>query len=198
MISAFSSCQAKTRLCGGYWSRGLSCECQHVGWHHQGLQGGILVRQGRSPGCSQPGHFLTAPPQPSPHLGSRTKPKPEITEKTRSWDFIACHAAEQGFNRTLLPRGSKVTWKSLGRVQVSDPVQSMEFSRPEYWASLMALWWSSHLPVQEMWVQSLGGEEPVEKELAARSSILAWRTPCTGEPGGLQSLVLHSRTSPSN
>ena len=40
----------------------------------------------------------------------------------------------------------------------------------------------------ETWVQSLGQEDPLEKEKATRSSILAWRIPWTEEPGGLQSM----------
>ena len=36
-------------------------------------------------------------------------------------------------------------------------------------------------------VQFLGGEDPLEEEMAAHSSILAWETPWTEEPGGLQS-----------
>ena len=39
-----------------------------------------------------------------------------------------------------------------------------------------------------MWVQSLGGEDPLEKEMAARSSILALQIPWTEEPGRLQSM----------
>ena len=39
-----------------------------------------------------------------------------------------------------------------------------------------------------MQVHSLGREDPLEKKMAAHSSILAWRTPWTEEPGGLQSL----------
>ena len=39
-----------------------------------------------------------------------------------------------------------------------------------------------------MQVHSLGREDPLEKEMAAHSSILAWRTPWTEEPGELQSL----------
>ena len=35
----------------------------------------------------------------------------------------------------------------------------------------------------------LGGEDPLEKERAVHSSVLAWRVPWTGEPGGLQSVV---------
>ena len=45
--------------------------------------------------------------------------------------------------------------------------------------------------MQETWVRSLGWEDPVEKETATHSSILAWRIPWTEEPGGLQSLGLH-------
>ena len=39
-------------------------------------------------------------------------------------------------------------------------------------------------------VQSLGWEDPLEKETATHSSILAWRIPWTEEPGGLQSMGL--------
>ena len=35
------------------------------------------------------------------------------------------------------------------------------------------------------WVQSLGREDPLEKGMATHSSVLAWRIPGTGEPGGL-------------
>ena len=48
-----------------------------------------------------------------------------------------------------------------------------------------------------MWetrVPSLGWEDPLEKEMATRSSILAWRIPWTQEPGGLQWMGLQSRT----
>ena len=46
-----------------------------------------------------------------------------------------------------------------------------------------------HLPaMQETWVRSLGREDPLKKEMATHSSILAWRIPWTEEPGGLQSM----------
>ena len=41
---------------------------------------------------------------------------------------------------------------------------------------------------EEMKVQSLGWEDPLEEEMATHSSILAWRIPWTKEPGGLQSM----------
>ena len=40
----------------------------------------------------------------------------------------------------------------------------------------------------ETWVQSLGQEDPLEKEMATHSSVLAWRIPWTEEVGGLQSV----------
>ena len=43
-------------------------------------------------------------------------------------------------------------------------------------------------------VGSLGGEDPLEEGMATHSSILAWRTPWTEEPRGLQSLGSQSRT----
>ena len=46
-----------------------------------------------------------------------------------------------------------------------------------------------HLPAKwETWVRPLGWEDPLEKEMAAHFSILAWETPSTEEPGGLQSI----------
>ena len=44
------------------------------------------------------------------------------------------------------------------------------------------------LTMQQTWVQSLGWEDPLEKEIATPSSILAWRNPWTEELGGLQSM----------
>ena len=44
--------------------------------------------------------------------------------------------------------------------------------------------------MQEIPVQSLGQEDPLEKEMAAHSSILAWKIPWTEEPGRLQSMGL--------
>ena len=39
--------------------------------------------------------------------------------------------------------------------------------------------------LQEMWVQSLGREDPLEEGMATHSNIFAWRIPWTEEPGGL-------------
>ena len=48
--------------------------------------------------------------------------------------------------------------------------------------------------MQETWVGSLAREDPLEKEMAAHSSVLAWRIPWTEEPGGLQSTGSQSQT----
>ena len=58
---------------------------------------------------------------------------------------------------------------------------------PLLWASLVAQR-VKHLPaMQETGVRSLGWEDPLEKEMATHSGILAWRIPRTEEPGGQQS-----------
>ena len=49
--------------------------------------------------------------------------------------------------------------------------------------------------MQEMWVQSLGWEDPLEKEMATYSNILAWEIPKTEEPGGLQTMGLQESWS---
>ena len=52
-----------------------------------------------------------------------------------------------------------------------------------------------------MWetqIQSLGQENPLEKEMATHSSILAWKIPWMEEPRGLQAMGLQSRTRLSN
>ena len=43
--------------------------------------------------------------------------------------------------------------------------------------------------MQETQIQSVGWEDPLEKEMAVHSSILAWEIPWPEEPGGLQSIV---------
>ena len=48
---------------------------------------------------------------------------------------------------------------------------------------------AKHLPAtRETWVQSLGGEDPLEKEMATHSSTLGWKIPWMEEPGRLQSM----------
>ena len=60
----------------------------------------------------------------------------------------------------------------------------------EYNASLIAQLVKNLPAMQETWVRFLGQENPLEKEMAIHSSILAWKIPWTEEPGGLQSMGL--------
>ena len=54
--------------------------------------------------------------------------------------------------------------------------------------------WIKDLPaMQETWVLSLGQEDPLVKEMATHSTILAWRIPWTEDPGGLHSSVTRVR-----
>ena len=56
------------------------------------------------------------------------------------------------------------------------------------WASLVVQTVKNLPAMHEIWVQSLGWNNPLEKGMATHSSILAWRIPWTEEPGGLQSM----------
>ena len=55
-------------------------------------------------------------------------------------------------------------------------------------ASLVAQTVRNLPAIRETWIQSLGREDPLEKEMTTHSSILAWEIPWTEEPGGLQSM----------
>ena len=57
-----------------------------------------------------------------------------------------------------------------------------------FWASLVAQSVKNLPAVQETQVRSLGWEDPLEKEMATHSTILAWKISWTEEPGGLQSM----------
>ena len=56
------------------------------------------------------------------------------------------------------------------------------------WASLVAQMVKNLSAMQETWIQSLGREDPLEKEMATHSRTIAWKIPWTEEPGRLQSM----------
>ena len=77
----------------------------------------------------------------------------------------------------------------------------MAFFRQEYWsglsvpspgekATLVAQMVKRLPPMRETWVQSLGWEDPLKKEMATHSSTLAWKIPWMEKPGRLQSMGL--------
>ena len=65
-------------------------------------------------------------------------------------------------------------------------------------ASLVAQMVKNPPAMQETWVRSIGQEDPLVKDMANHSSILAWRIPWTEEPGGLQSTGLQGVGHDSN
>ena len=69
---------------------------------------------------------------------------------------------------------------------IANPTDVLKVGSPIFWASLIAQL-VKNLPVmQETWVRFLAWEDPLQKEMATHSSILAWRIPRTEEPGRLQ------------
>ena len=74
---------------------------------------------------------------------------------------------------------------TFGRKKIS---HSFNACFSHIWASLVFETVKNLPAMQETQVQSLDQEDPLEKELTTRSSILVWRIPWTEEPGGLQSM----------
>ena len=62
------------------------------------------------------------------------------------------------------------------------------------WASLVTQMVKNPPAMQETWIWSLGWEDPLEKGMAAHSSILAWKIPWTEEPSSQQSMGSQSQT----
>ena len=62
---------------------------------------------------------------------------------------------------------------------------------PHLRVSMVAQWLKNLPAMQETWVKSLGWEDPLGEEMATHSSVLAWRIPGMGEPGGLPSMGSH-------
>ena len=100
-----------------------------------------------------------------------------------------CHSSPLAQVETFFPLESVEEgpqyWRSLEIVDGKSPIiQASQVARPE-----------KNLPaMQEIWVPSLGQEDPLEEEMVAQSSIHAWRIPWTEESGGLQSTGSQSQT----
>ena len=79
---------------------------------------------------------------------------------------------------------------SAGPINVLRAVKTIDTYVPTLllWAALVTRQQKNHLPVQEMWVLTGGWKDPLEKEIATHSSVLAWDIPRTEEPSGLQSM----------
>ena len=70
----------------------------------------------------------------------------------------------------------------------SSPGKGIRYPLQYSWASLVAQTVNNLPTMQEIGLQSLGGEDPLEKGMAIHSSILAWRIPWTEESVRLQSM----------
>ena len=83
--------------------------------------------------------------------------------------------------------GSNLSSTTHGVIIVPTPLVSVKSKQVKGFLSGSMI--KSHLPRQEMRIQYLGQEDPLEKEMAIHSSILAWEILATEEPGRLQSMV---------
>ena len=97
------------------------------------------------------------------------------------------------------PRNGGAWWAAVcGVTQSQTRLKRLSSSSgSSIWASLVAQRVKNLTAMQETWVRCLDWEDPLEKEMATHSSIPAWRTPWTEEPGGLQIVVAESQTRPS-
>ena len=82
----------------------------------------------------------------------------------------------------------RLTWQSNEKI-LNKSESSSQLIMIFYW-SLVAQMVKRLPTMQETWVQSLGREDLLEKEMATHSSILAWKIPWTKESGKLQSMLL--------
>ena len=80
----------------------------------------------------------------------------------------------------------------------SRTIRDLEQATFHFGASLVAQMLKLLPAMQETWVQSLGREDPLKKEMAAHSNVLAWRIPWTEKPGRLQSMESQSQTQLSD
>ena len=76
--------------------------------------------------------------------------------------------------------GIKIAGRNINNLRYAEDTTLM--------ASLVAQRLKRLPAMQETWVRSLGREDPLDKEMATHSNILAWRIPWTEESGGLQSM----------
>ena len=97
----------------------------------------------------------------------------------------------------LMPFSNKRNLVSLEKCLILELGQGLYRMSGLVWASCVAPVSVNHLPaMRETWVQFLGREVPLEKEMATHSGILAWRMPWTEEPGRLHFMGLQESDTP--
>ena len=109
----------------------------------------------------------------------------ESQSLTSSSQLLSGWGLLQGYLNTV---GQRIYWWELSLQKLTPPLVTR--------ASQVAEKKRICLPMQEMQVWSLGQEDPLEKEMATCSSMLAWKIPWIEEPGGLHTVhgVAKSRT----
>ena len=101
-----------------------------------------------------------------------------------------------GLRRSHQNKGSACNAGDAGHVGLipglrRSPGEGIGYPLQYSWASLVAQMVKNLPAIWETWVRSLGWEDPLEEGTATHSSVLAWRIPGTGEPGGLPSMGSH-------
>ena len=122
--------------------------------------------------------------QPPLHFGERTRDySPGKAGKERP--HLARSGASQEFPRAAAPVGVF----SQGTTRISGSLSCCARLLGKSMRTSLVAQTIKHLPtVRETWVQSLGQEDPLEKEMATHSSTLAWKIPWTKECSRLQSM----------
>ena len=114
-------------------------------------------------------------------------------------DKVFIHTMEYHTARSwlLMPFSNKRNLVSLEKCLILELGQGLYSMSGLVWASCVASVLVKHLPtMRETWVQFLGREVPLEKEMATHSGILAWRISWTEEPGRLQFMRLQELDTP--
>ena len=105
----------------------------------------------------------------------------QITASIYAYIVIKMYEVAKGYrNKTI-----KIILLSKRRRKIIIIVIFKNVYVKKYRASLVAQRFKCLPAIREPWVQSLGWEDPLEKEMATHSSILAWRIPWREEPGRL-------------
>ena len=97
-----------------------------------------------------------------------------------------------------LPLIMKIVYSLLLIIKRHHLASRISVSYHPYWLSRVTQLDKNLPAMQETQVRSLGWKDPLEKEVTTHSSILAWESPRTEEPGGLQSMGLQSWTQLSD
>ena len=123
-------------------------------------------------------------------MHSKGNYKPDERPPSESEKIFANKASNKG----LISKLCKQVMQLSLSLCLSVPLLSLSLSLSVYmyyiWASLVSQTVKHLSAMLETQVQSLGREDPLEKEMATHSIILAWKIPQTGEPGRLQFMGL--------